>query len=276
MIPELQKGLMGIGYKSAVLPIYRLTDLLKTIEDLRNNGTLDPTFYREWLTEFTLDGHRTMPSARSIIITAARQPKTFARFTVSGKRFSTVIPPTYTHETDDTALETITECLKPNGFTTVPAVIPKKLMVVRSGLAEYGRNNIAYVPGWGSFFRLNTFLSDMPCKEHPWRDLRMMDACQRCHACITACPTNAIPKDRFLIHAEYCLTRFYEMRPNFPDWIDPSVHNCLIGCIISQDICPSNKYIKDWKREGCDFSEEETALILCKSPPETLPEKTLS
>ena len=46
------------------------------------------------------------------------------------------------------------------------------------------------------------------------------------------CPTKAIRQDRFLISAEQCLTFFNEKPDDFPEWVNPVWHNCLIGCMI--------------------------------------------
>jgi epoxyqueuosine reductase len=37
-----------------------------------------------------------------------------------------------------------------------------KRLAVRSGLARYGRNNVTYVEGMGSFLELSASLTDMP------------------------------------------------------------------------------------------------------------------
>ena len=48
----------------------------------------------------------------------------------------------------------------------------------------------------------------------------------------------------------------------FPAWIDPSWHNCLVGCLVCQRVCPQNKGFLDWVEGKELFSQEETALIL--------------
>ena len=40
-----------------------------------------------------------------------------------------------------------------------------KLAAVRSGLAQYGRNNICYVEGMGSFFSFHAYLTDRVFEE---------------------------------------------------------------------------------------------------------------
>jgi epoxyqueuosine reductase len=142
---------------------------------------------------------------------------------------------------------------------------------VRSGLASYGRNNITYVEGWGSYVRLTGFYSDLPCERREWREPAAMKACEHCRACVNACPSGAIGEGRFLLEAERCITLYNEEAPDFPAWIDREWHNSLIGCMICQDVCPANSANVDWLEGDIEFSEEETALILKGGPPEGLP-----
>ncbi|MFB0533733.1 MAG: 4Fe-4S double cluster binding domain-containing protein, partial [Anaerolineae bacterium] len=133
-----------------------------------------------------------------------------------------------------------------------------------------------YVPGMGSFHRLVAFYSDLPCQEDNWQELQMMESCQNCSACLVSCPTGAITSERFLLRAERCIT-FHNERAGdfpFPAWLDPSWHNCLIGCLHCQRVCPQNKDFLEWVEEGAEFSQEETALILEGVPLDQLPATT--
>jgi epoxyqueuosine reductase len=147
-------------------------------------------------------------------------------------------------------------------------------LAARSGLGAYGRNNVCYVEGLGSFHRPVALISDLPCPEDTWQEARMMERCQTCQACIRACPTGAITAERFLLHAERCLT-FRNEKPGsvpFPAWVDPAWHNCLVGCMICQRVCPENKEVLGWIEEGAEFSQEETALLLEGVPSDQLPD----
>ena len=124
---------------------------------------------------------------------------------------------------------------------------------------------------WGSYFRLKAFFSDMPCDSDHWYQFRMAELCQRCTACLKNCPTRAIQKDKFTIHHEHCLTYLNESVKNFPDWIEPEWHHCLIGCLACQEICPLNKEVKGMECEGGKFNEVETRMILEGTPREQLP-----
>ena len=126
----------------------------------------------------------------------------------------------------------------------------------------------------GSFVRLAAFYTDLHCAEETWREPRMLNRCQTCRACLNVCPTGAIASDRFLIRAERCITFHNERLGEFPSWIEPSWHNCIVGCLHCQRICPENRHLVEWVEGDHKFSEEETALILSSTPADRLPSET--
>jgi epoxyqueuosine reductase len=159
------------------------------------------------------------------------------------------------------------------GYRIATPRLPLKLLAVRSGLAEYGRSNIAFVEGMGSFLRLTAVFTDMPSIVDQWQMPRTMKSCQSCQLCQQACPTGAISTERFLLHAEKCLTYHNEKEAAipFPDWIKPDWHNCLIGCIRCQTACPQNTSLLGKVGEAAEFTEQETKLLLQGLPPDQLP-----
>jgi len=104
----------------------------------------------------------------------------------------------------------------------------------------------------------------------------MMETCENCSACLNNCPAGAISSERFLLHAERCITYHNEKPVNipFPQWINPSWHHCLVGCMHCQSVCPENKDLMQWIEQGAEFTEEETALLLKGAPLDQLPTKT--
>ncbi len=155
------------------------------------------------------------------------------------------------------------------------ANLPWKLLAVHSGLAQYGKNNITYVNGMGSYHRLVAFISDLPGAEDHWQAPRVLERCENCKACMKACPTGAITADRFLLNGERCLTFHNERRGEFPQWIKPSWHNCLVGCLYCQKACPVNKDIPQSIEEGPVFSENESAVILLGTPKNEVPRNVI-
>lgn len=263
------------GYQGRIVSIRRLHDLQEAFEGSYRQGLLDEEFYQERLTGFVFRPPDDMPEARSLIVVAFRDPQVRFTFSWGGEHIPLIVPPTYLHwrEKDKQVDRILTELLEPEGYRVVQAVVPKKLLAVRSGLAVYGKNNITYVAGLGSFHRLAAFCSDLPCEQDEWGELRMMERCEQCQACVQSCPTSAIVPERFMLHAERCIT-FRNERPGqvaFPEWMDSSWHNCLVGCMHCQGICPENKDKLSWYEEGVEFSVEETASLLGGIPLAELP-----
>jgi epoxyqueuosine reductase len=268
VIKELDQHLANADFKSSIVSIQHLPDLRCDLENILEQGILGRDFYDEIISRYDLLFNFEPPTdftmAKSIIITAALQPKVSVKFKLSSKTHCVIIPPTYLHDTDKEASNIISLHLGNYGYKICAAILPVKLLAVHGGLASYGRNNLAYIDGWGSFFRLKAFFSDIPCIEDNWQEVRMMECCNKCAACMNKCPTSAIRQDRFLISAEKCLTFFNEKSDNFPEWVNPAWHNCLIGCMRCQDVCPVNKDYTNYIAPGREFSEEETLMILKK------------
>jgi len=274
---ELRSRLEERGYQSRTVSVQHLRDLQEGIEGNRSRGFLNEEFYQERLTFFTFNPPDLMREARSLVVVAVPRPQTRVVFTWQGESMPVIMPPTYAayRETDRRIEDLLSAALNPEGYRVAKAALPQKYLAVCSGLGEYGRNNICYVPGMGSFHQLAAFYTDLPCSEDSWRQPQMMEKCQSCQACLNNCPTGAITSDRFLIRAERCVTFHNERLGKFPAWIDPSWHNCVVGCLRCQSVCPLNVSFREWIEEGGVFSEDETNLILNCVPQDRLPPETV-
>jgi len=278
MTPELFHQLEERGYKGRVVPIQHLRDMREGIEGLYGQGLLDEEFHQERLAVFSFHPPENLPDARSLIVIAVPEPCMRITFTRDGEPLSLIVPPTFfpAQEINERVADSLARILGPAGYRVAQAVLPKKLLAVHSGLGTYGRNNLCYIPEMGSFHRLVALCSDLPCQEDTWQELRMMESCQKCSACLRNCPTGAITSERFLLRAERCIT-FHNERSNditFPAWLDPSWHNSLIGCTHCQRVCPQNQDFLDWVEDGAAFSQEETDLLLERVPLDQLPATT--
>jgi epoxyqueuosine reductase len=56
--------------------------------------------------------------------------------------------------------------------------------------------------------------------------------------------------------------------------MNPSWHNCLIGCLHCQKVCPENQDFLQWVEGKEKFSEEETILLLGGASRDQLPATT--
>jgi len=266
LVEELFLQLKECGYQGRIVSIEHLHDLQEEIEGRFKEGLFDKEFYQERLAWFNFRPPDSLPEAKSMIIVAVPSPQNRVVFTWKGEKRGLILPPTYVayDKTTKHVERLLAGILEAGGYHVARTALPLKLLAVRSGLGEYGRNNVCYVSGMGSFLQLVGVYSDLPCLEDSWREVRMMERCQHCQACRQSCPTDAISSDRFLLRAERCLVFHNEKKGDVPfaSWIDPSWHNCLYGCLHCQRVCPEDKEFLPWIGETEEFSEEETALLL--------------
>lgn len=267
---ELLHHLEERGYRGRIVSIEHLAELREEVEKRHSQGSFDEEFYRLRLAFFEFKAPENLPEAKSIIVVAVPRPQAQAIFTFRDKRRELIIPPTYVanEKTRNRVAEVLNGVLKEKGYSLAPTILPLKLLAVRSGLTEYGRNNITYASGMGSFLQLVAFYSDLPCIEDKWGEARMMKQCENCQACRRSCPTGAISSDRFLLHADRCIVFHNEKKGDvpFPSWIDPSWHNCVQGCLLCQKVCPEDSQFTSWIEEKEEFSQEETELLLKGAP----------
>jgi epoxyqueuosine reductase len=279
-IDEMVADLRKRGFQTRLVSINRAASMQKQIGDLRNKDLFDNAFFQDRLAGFRFQAPENLPKAQSVIVAAIPRPQTRAIFSLKGHRRALIIPPTYTqydgiHKQFENALM---ETLSKKGFSVAKTMLPLKQLAVRSGLAEYGRNNISYVSSMGSFLQLVGVYSDLPCEEEDsWREPVMMKACENCELCRQACPTGALSPDRFLLHGERCIVYHNEKKGDipFPDWMNASWHNCLIGCMHCQRACPLNRKFLGWVEQEEEFSEDETNLLLKGTTQDKLPATSL-
>lgn len=265
------------GWKGRVVPIERLENLGDAILGRKEQGVIDEGLFRILSDFFSFDPPPELPNIKSIIVVAVPTPPTRLFFHWQGKQLPILIPPTYyCFKSRISQVQAIlTGWLAGEGFGTMPPQLPLKTLAVGSGLAEYGRNNITYVPDYGSFHQLVGLFSDWPCEDDLWRAPKAMERCQSCLACRRNCPTGAIPADRFLLQAERCLTFHNEAEGEFPCWIPAAAHHCLVGCMRCQEVCPENEAVRDRFEDRGAFSESETTLFLQGVPLDQLPPETV-
>lgn len=281
IVDRVYTELQSQEYKARIVSIEHLATLQCEIEAFYEQGLIDNKLHEYYLQknyDFTL--LEQFPSAQSLIIVAAPCRNTRLIFTRPNQQIPVILPAGYAYETRnrqqvEKQLEAIiSQVLRQDGYQVRPVQVPEKLLAVHSGLGRYGKNNVCYVPGMGSFHTLAAFCSDFPCEDDSWQEIAMSEECEKCSACLKHCPTGAIVEDRFLIHAERCLTFFNELPEVFPDWLDPSWHHCLVGCLKCQHVCPQNRHAVNDVEDTVEFTEDETNFLLqWRHPVDKIPEK---
>ena len=219
-----------------------------------------------------------MEAARAVVIGAVARPLTQATLTLGGSEHTVPVPPHYAgyYTVPDQLAAVVAAALAPSGHRAVRFEPPLKTLAACSGLARYGRNNIAYVPGLGSYLLLAACATDAPPPDDAaWSEPLELERCERCSACLRACPTGAIQADRFLLHTERCLTLVNEDRAPFPEWVDPAWHTCAVGCLRCQQVCPENAGIELIVDPPELFDDKESAAILAATDRAELSAATL-
>jgi epoxyqueuosine reductase len=263
LIKNLHTEFEKYNVKFRIVSTDHLKELKEDIEELRRDGGITEEFYLENLSFFQFEKPDVLQSAQSIIVIAIPQGITVVTFKVDGKNHDVVIPPTYIYEDiRNTCKDILGRIPGEADRKIVRTALPLKLLAVRSGLGRYGKNNICYVEGMGSFHRLEAFYTSYPFGIDSWQKVEMMDICSSCLLCMEDCPTQAIPAERVLIDAQRCLTHFNEDVGEFPEWINTQSHNALVGCMRCQIICPENQQFINMINRREMFSEEETEIIL--------------
>ena len=271
----LYKYIEKQGFQGKIVSIAHVKELQMEIEALCKKGLLDKELYDAYLASFDFECQHTFAEARSLIIVSVPQPQVRVMFVREGQSYPVMIPPTYYFTLDHQVKDFLEAYLEPQGYRLQKVRLPDKLLAVRSGLAQYGKNNITYVKESGSFHRPAVFISDFPCEADSWGKPTVMEQCENCSACKKACPTDAIESDRFLLHAERCLTFHNERAGDFCEWLSPAWHNSLVGCMICQKVCPANKEVVKWIEDGAAFDSDETSFILDGVSDDQLPRETL-
>jgi epoxyqueuosine reductase len=252
------------GYLASSMSIFHLEEVREDVEQWHRQGVLDEDLYQDYLFRFKYRVPDSFPEAKSLIIVAVPQPMCGVTFTWEGRKIRAVVPPTYANavEVDMKIIELLEEG-DGTGVHLMRAVLPQKTLAARTGLVEYGRNNITYVPRYGSFHRLTSFFTNRELPDD-WQEVKVMERCNDCGACEKACPTRAISNDRFLLHAERCLTYHNEMPAEtpFPSYVLEGMHNAVVGCMICQRVCPVNAEVNDWTKHCQELDEDETQYLM--------------
>lgn len=261
-------------YKYKTLSVDHLSNLQEDIDNLRSRGRLSNNkTYLSYLEDLKFEIPKNLPNARSLIVMAIFNKMMLVNFHLNGEKFEAMLPPQY-YATELTAENLqrliINEIIKEPGHKLEKATVNLKLLAVRSGLGQYGRNNLCYVDGMGSLLRLTAYFSDCKFKDDCWTEMKMMDMCQNCSICLTRCPTGCIRMESFVIDAGRCISLYNEDLGEFPEWIPSNAHNAVIGCMRCQLSCPANRETIKQVGRLEDITEEETRKILDGSPDDEL------
>lgn len=257
------------GYKVAWGEIGLLAQVRADVLRRREIGQIDSEFFDERL-RWVGAPEPDRSAFQSVILIAIRRPAHAIEFQFDSGVMQAIAPPTYVDY--DRTLERVRQDLAQSalwGLRVEPARTSFKTLASLLGLARFGRNNLAYVDGFGSYCELVAVITDavLPAAGAQPRDMleTILPACRKCRLCLDACPTSAIGAERVLLKAERCVTRFNEVPGAVPDGIPVTQSDCLLGCMECQTVCPYNRGKLETVVSGVSFTKEETSALLAGS-----------
>ena len=159
---NIKQQIESHGIKISIVPVEVLKDIKEDIIKFRENENLNG--FQRWITNdaYVLELPDPEPdfTAKSIIIIIAPRKLVRAVFYCNNRKAYDIL------ELSDSSFsgEAVKNTFESRGYKIQEIFwFPQKRFAVRSGLAEYGRNNIVYSDGMGSFLGIDTYKTDMPC-----------------------------------------------------------------------------------------------------------------
>lgn len=250
----LLQELEALGIKAAFTSLNHLDSLKEDIDLPLLAGKIPPKIADDYLQyDYTIpEGYH------SILITSCRIPNTLIGVETPLGHKEMILPTVYANTPEaDIFTENMEVFFTQHNLEAKKVHLPLKLLAARTGLGHYGRNNISYVEDFGSYNKLTAYYTNYIIPETPWSALSFHPSCMDCHICEVNCPTGIIHHDRYMIDTTNCLPLPNEIEGDFPDWIKPSDHNALMGCLRCQSICPINPPLESTTRHLLDFTLAE-------------------
>jgi epoxyqueuosine reductase len=265
MVKGLEQAAKLKGDRLKLIPVEHLLDCKEEILKFQQEEELNG--FQNWIVDELYQF--TVPKAdfeiKSILLIAlVNRAHAEVEFQWQGKKynFKSLVVPDF-----DEAKERYSSIVEGEGYHLMHADnLPMKRLSAQSGLGAYGRNNVTYVEGLGSYFLYDAYFTDIPAPEDTWGTVQNREECVSCMGCRKNCPTGAILQERFLIDNQRCLSAINEMPGDFPEWLPKSVHHTLYDCLRCQEICPINIPFQNNILRGISFNETETALLLGGAP----------
>ncbi|MBE4103168.1 tRNA epoxyqueuosine(34) reductase QueG [Vibrio parahaemolyticus] len=132
------------------------------------------------------------------------------------------------------------------------APILERPLAQKAGLGWTGKHSLILDKECGSWFFLGELLIDLPLPV----DTPSVDQCEKCRACITSCPTQAIVEDK-VVDARRCISYLtIEFDGVIPEEFRKPMGNRIYGCDDCQLVCPWNRYADVTEQE--DFHRRES------------------
>lgn len=261
--PDPAAALRRMRFSS--VSVARLPEIQRWLDGLDKSGKISGNAtFRSYIKGFDFTPPKKLPTARSIVILSLPQRMGRVVFHWQGKPRPVMVPTGYIDDGLTLAAlqdEVVKRVFGGEKGKLEPAPLPLKTMAVGSGLAQYGKNNITFVEGFGSNHMLVGFYTDRVLPDQ-WRELRTLRECKGCSICMKGCPTQCIREENFVIDVNKCVTLYNEVPGTVPVTFPAKAHNALMGCLKCQLECPANEDVKNDIETLAELDEKDTHFLL--------------
>ncbi|UCF65212.1 MAG: hypothetical protein JSW33_05105 [bacterium] len=262
-------------YKYKTMSVNHFGTMQEDIDKLKRDDKLSwNRTFKGYIKKMKFELPDDFSKAKSVVILAVFTKLMYVNFHLGEHSFEVMIPPQYYDDgiTWDDLTQVIREKIigQPGYRIEKAEHLHLKLLAVRSGLGYYGRNNLCFVEGMGTFVTLYAFYTDFQFEVDNWKEIELLNECKKCSICYGICPTNCITRENFVIDVGKCITLYNEVKGKFPIWIRPRMHDALMGCMKCQLRCPENEKVLNWADRLEDITAEETEKILAGTPDDHL------
>ena len=257
------------GYRLGMSDVGMVEAVRRELASRRDSGEIPASFFQDQLTGFAYQERCALENPRSVVIVAVPRPAHILEFSFGGKTIETVLPPTYVQyrSTFKMTCEDLRNELMATGHKVEILNAPLKALAERLGVIAYGRNNIGYIEGLGSWFQLVGLVSDIPAPPRPAvvpppklfspSVENASPASPGARAAPSAAAgSSSVPRSATRSFSE-------SIRP-IPEHVRPPSPNCLVGCLKCQEICPANKDRMVYEKAAVWFNAEETEAFLAR------------
>jgi epoxyqueuosine reductase len=233
-------GFIAVSFTRPAIPLY-FKSFLKRLQELEFG---DMSYLRRYR-DIREDPTKLLKGARTIICLAypypAAKPCTPDGYAVS--RYSTPDQDDYHLRIRNLAKElcSVVSRVFPGSLTRIcvdSAPILERSFAAASGIGFIGKNNMLFVPGYGSYCYLVEILTTA---RFPVPKLKVLENhCGLCTRCIDSCPTGAL-KEPFFLEVTRCLSYLtIEYKGGIDSEAAEKMGNTFFGCDVCQEVCPFN------------------------------------
>lgn len=236
---------LGFGY-CGIARAEKLDDDARRLEAWLHKGLHGKMQYMENHFDKRIDPSKLVPGARSVISLLSNY---FNDETTLNKQEPKISMYAFGRDYHFVLKEKLSELLAVirafagmvNGRVFVDsAPVLERSWAAKSGVGWIGKNGNLINKNSGSFFFLSEIILDIELEY----DSPVSDYCGTCTACLDACPTGAILRDK-VVDGSKCISYFtIELKEEIPAEVKGKFDGWMFGCDICQDVCPWNRFAK--------------------------------